>query len=109
MKKIVFIALAVLVVQQWGNINALFNPPPDYAAAHGGKVILYATDWCGYCEKTRVYFADNNIPYHEYDIEKSEEGKRQFDDLGGSGVPVVLVNGDVIKGYDPARIAASLE
>ncbi|MFC4257731.1 glutaredoxin domain-containing protein [Marinobacter lacisalsi] len=109
MKKMVFIALAALVFQQWGNINEFFNPPPDYAAAHGGKVILYATDWCGYCEKTRQYLTSSDIPYHEYDIEKSEEGKRQFDALGGSGVPVLLVNGDVIKGYDPARINESLD
>lgn len=109
MKKIALIALIVLAFQQRETINDFFNPPPDYAAAHGGKVILYATDWCGYCEKTRDYLASHRIPYHEYDIEKSAEGKRQFDELGGRGVPVVLVNGEVIKGYNPARITASLE
>ena len=25
------------------------------------KVVLYGTDWCGYCAKTRAYFKENKI------------------------------------------------
>ncbi|WNO10230.1 glutaredoxin family protein [Teredinibacter sp. KSP-S5-2] len=103
-KKVLVIAAALLIFQYWGSINSLLNPPPDFAAAHNGKVILYSTAWCGYCAKARKLLKDNGIDYFEYDIEKSQEGKRQYKALGGSGIPVLLIKGEVIKGYNPNRI-----
>lgn len=104
MKKLIAICLVLLIVQKWDDIENYLNPPPDYSAAHGGKVILYATAWCGYCKKTRTLLNRNNIPFYEYDIEKSQEGARQYKSLGGKGIPVLLINGEVIQGYNPGRI-----
>ena len=104
LKKIFLVAALVLVVQNWGEIKSLINPPPDFAADHDGKVILYATSWCGYCAKTRKLLLKNNIDYFEYDIEKSAEGNRQHKALGGRGIPVLLIKGKVIKGYNPNLI-----
>jgi glutaredoxin len=106
--KIILLFLALVVFDQRDKILHYINPPPDYAALHDGKVILYATSWCGYCKKARQFLDQKKIPYFEYDIEKSEEGKRQHRALGGSGVPVLLVNGSVIKGYSPSEILANL-
>jgi len=47
---------------------------------------------------------ENNIQYVEYDIEKSADGAEQHKRLGGTGVPVMLINGQVVKGYNPERI-----
>ena len=104
MKKIVLIVLVLATFQNWGAINSFFNPPPDFGAAHDEPVILYATEWCGYCKKTRELLTQNNIPYFEYDIEKSPEGKEQHKRLGGNGIPMLLINGEVIKGYNPSKI-----
>jgi mycoredoxin len=68
---------------------------------HTNEVVLYATDWCGYCRKTREFFKENNIAYTEYDIEKSAEAKSNYDQLNGRGIPVVVINGKVIDGYNP--------
>lgn len=104
MKKFLILGLVILIYQKWGVIDNYLNPPPDYSEAHGGKVILYATSWCGYCEKARKLLTDNNIPYYEYDIEKSQEGNEQHKKLGGKGIPVLLINGEVLKGYNPSKI-----
>jgi len=106
MKKIIIVFVALLVFQKWPVINHYFNPPPDYAAVHNGNVILYATATCGYCKKARELMKNNNITYFEYDINKSSEGREQFKKLGGRGVPVLLINGEVVKGYNPSKILA---
>lgn len=72
------------------------------------SVTLYATEWCGYCKKARKFMAENNITYHEYDIEKSEQGSRQYKALNGNGVPLFVVNKEVIRGYNPKAIVAAL-
>lgn len=104
MKKYILIIAVVAIFLNWSSITNFISPPPDYSAAHDGKVILYATSWCGYCEKARELLTENNIEYFEYDVEKSKEGREQFKRLGGKGVPVLLINGEVLRGFDPSRI-----
>lgn len=67
---------------------------------------MYGTSWCGYCAKARKLLKKHDITYFEYDIEKSEEGHRQFKALGGRGIPLFQINGEVVKGYAPDKILA---
>ena len=108
-KKLFLILTALFILQKWSTIYTYLNPPPDYSTLHGNKVILYATAWCGYCTKARAFLNERGIAYHEYDIEKSKEGHAQYRSLGGSGVPVLLVNGTVVKGFNPNQILALLQ
>ena len=104
LNKILMAVVAGLILVNVFSISGLSKPPPDFAAQHQGKVILYATSWCGYCEKTRRLLEQNGIEYVEYDIEASKEGMSQYKALGGRGVPVLLIAGEVVSGYSPKRI-----
>lgn len=73
------------------------------------NVILYATSWCGYCKKTRAFLSENKINYIEYDIEQSEEGRKQHQALGGNGVPVLDIKGTVIYGYSVKNMKSVFE
>ncbi len=70
------------------------------------KVILYSAQWCGVCTKARRYFDEKNIPYQEYDIEKSQQGRHDFERLQGRGVPIILVGEHRLNGFSPARFAS---
>lgn len=106
MNRYIFILIVTLLFsyQKRDDIRGFFYPPPDYAAAHGVDVIMYGTSWCGYCAKTRALLEEHDITYFEYDIESSQEGYKQYTDLGGRGVPVLQIGGNVVKGYSPTRI-----
>lgn len=108
MKKWLLVAVAFLIFQKWDAISHYINPPPDFSALHDEPVVLYATSWCGYCQHMRTFLQENNVPFHEYDIERSAQGMQQFNALGGRGVPVMLVEGTLVKGYRPQRVAALL-
>ena len=117
MKKIIAIIVVFALYQSWGKIESAFSPSlskQQLAAAQNSassiktKVILYGTTWCGYCQKTREFLAENNIAYTEFDIENSDEGRRRYDAINGSGVPVLEVNNTVIRGYAPDAILAAL-
>ncbi len=62
-------------------------------------VIMYGTSWCPYCKKAKEYFASKGIPYKEYDIENSDKARREYDKLGGRGVPVILVGSKRLNGF----------
>ena len=87
-------------------INASAVVPESVAcnASDDNKIVLYGAVWCGYCEQTRQLLASHNVDYCEYDIERSAEGYSQYNSLGGGGVPLVLFNGEVIRGYNKPEI-----
>ncbi|MFT5419606.1 MAG: glutaredoxin-like YruB-family protein [Candidatus Endobugula sp.] len=62
---------------------------------------MYSTAWCGYCKKARKYFTSKGIAFIEYDIEKNARAKRDYDALGGKGVPVILVGKKRMNGFSP--------
>ena len=121
MKKLIAVIVVFVLYQNWGEIESLFSPSlplSKIAEAKGanssteaftsGQVILYGTTWCGYCQKTREFLAENHIVYTEFDIENSDEGRRRYDAINVSGVPVLEVNSTVIQGYAPEAILAAL-
>lgn len=106
MKKFILIAVVVgALYHNWDRIERTWRPTPPVQA---GDVVLYATAWCGYCAKTREFLAAEGIPYTEYDIDKSGEGRHQYNELKGQGVPLLNVKGTVVHGYNPDAIVAAL-
>jgi glutaredoxin len=109
-KKIIFALVLLLAVYQgWDWIaHGFFPAQPTAAVAPRNEVVLYATQWCPYCQRTRQFFKDNGITYTEWDVETSAEGARRYRELGGTRVPLVTVNDTIIRGYSPEGIRAAL-
>ena len=61
-------------------LTLLFKPAPaeDYNSIYNEPVILYATDWCGYCKKVKQIFAQKGVAYKEFNIETSSQSKKEF-------------------------------
>lgn len=104
MKKILILILVVGVLFKFGVLENPFGPKQETVSGYNNKVVLYATTWCGYCKKTRDLLKKNGINYVEYDIEKSSIGKEDYKRLNGSGIPLMVIDGNVIRGYNPQQI-----
>ncbi|MEA1605123.1 glutaredoxin family protein [Pseudomonas spirodelae] len=104
MKKIILLLSALALYQYWDNINAWLQPEQ---AARPSEVVLYATQWCGYCAKTREQLANDGVAYREVDIEKDANGNATYKALGGRGVPLIDINGTLIHGYNPRAMRAA--
>lgn len=63
------------------------------------KVVLYSTSWCGFCKKAKAYMKKNRIAFTEYDIEKDASAKRQYDAIGGKGIPFLVKDGKTQAGF----------
>lgn len=74
-------------------------------------VIMYSTVWCGFCKKAKAYFRKKGIGFTERDIEKSSQAKKEYQALGGGGVPLILVGNKSgtkkISGFSIARFDAA--
>ncbi|WP_347927937.1 glutaredoxin family protein [Pseudomonas helvetica] len=111
LKKFLLILLVVVAYQNWGKIERVFNPSQVVSeqTQANARVVLYATDWCGYCKLTRHFLDQKGIPYREFDIEKDAEARKTYEALGGRGIPMLDVNGTLIRGYEPEAILTALK
>lgn len=104
MKKVILLLSALALYQHWDTVQRWLQPPQ---ANQPGEVVLYATQWCGYCAKAREQLASDGVRYREVDIEKDAAGNAMFKALGGRGVPLLDIKGTLVHGYDPQAMRAA--
>jgi glutaredoxin len=80
-----------------------FVPFKSSRPSRSKSVVMYSTSWCGYCRKARNYMKSKNIPFQEYDIEKSAKARRDYNKLNGRGVPVLLIGDKRMNGFSINR------
>jgi glutaredoxin len=110
MRKSTFVVLilALAVLQNWQGLIGAFDSSAGRTGSGDLRVTMYGTQWCGYCAKARNLFRSMGVAYHEIDIEKSSEGRRQYEALRGTGVPLIVINKTIVRGYDQGEILAAL-
>jgi glutaredoxin len=68
------------------------------------KVSIYSAAWCEACQVLKAFFRKAGIKYKEKDVEAGE-GKRVKET---GALPLTVVNGVEVKGFDPIQIARLL-
>lgn len=74
-----------------------------YDEIESKDVVMYSASWCGICKKARNYFEAQSIDFNEYDVDNDPQGKREFSQLGGRGVPLILVGDQRMNGFSQKR------
>lgn len=84
--------------------------PLDNLQPKGGlSVEIYSASWCGWCTKTKAYFQSRGVSYREYDIDHDGAAKTRLKSLNPSGgIPVTVINGQTVRGYNPSAFDAAL-
>ena len=69
-----------------------------------GTVEMYVTAWCGYCKRAEKYLQSKGIPYVAYDIEKDSAARERHRELGGRGVPLIIIGSNKMSGFSPETL-----
>jgi glutaredoxin len=81
------------------------EPAAERAVASQKDVVVYTTSWCGWCRKTLAFLDEQGIDYENRDIEADDAWREELEEKTGStSIPVVEIEGELVRGYDPARI-----
>ena len=103
---IIFIAVFIIAQQEWR--TGLDPNTINVESINQGDIVMYSTNWCPYCRKARLFFRQANIPYTEYDIEKSANANKEYLRISGRGVPVFVIGEQIIQGFDKTAIREAL-
>ncbi|MFN0301077.1 MAG: glutaredoxin domain-containing protein [Burkholderiales bacterium] len=89
-------------------VQASHEAPRRQVTAPTTQVTLYGTSWCPYCARARAYFQTYRVAFQELDIEKSATANAAFKKLGGNGIPLIVINGTAIQGFDEQKLEIML-
>ena len=79
------------------------RPSPQAPAMTG--TYLFSASWCGYCRKAKDYLNQKGIAYQEIDIETADGGAA-FAAEGRGGIPLLVRNGQRVRGFSTAAYDA---
>ena len=72
-------------------------------------VKVYTTPTCGYCSQVKSFLEGLGVKYAEIDVSRDRAAAEEMVNLTGQmGVPVTVIDGQVVIGYDRARLQALL-
>ena len=74
------------------------------------NVKIYSTPTCPYCKTAKEYFKEKGVEYTDVDVSKDTEGQKEMiEKSGGMSVPVIDIDGNIVIGFDKAKIEELLK
>lgn len=69
------------------------------------NVVVYSTPTCPYCTQAKEYLKDKGVQFVDHNVAADLEARNEMVQKSGQlGVPVIDVNGEVIVGFNRARL-----
>ena len=78
---------------------------------HRVTVVMYMAAWCGYCRQAREYIHSLGANLVEHDIDRDPDMKTEMKEKSGgsTSIPLIDIDGTIIRGYNPSAIKAALD
>ena len=69
------------------------------------SVTVYSTPTCGFCHQVKAYLDQRGVPFAEHDVSRDRAAAMEMVRLSGQqGVPVVVIDGQVVVGFNRPQI-----
>lgn len=73
------------------------------------NVTIYSTPSCHFCHMAKDFFKEKNIAFTDYDVASdTEKRKEMLEKSGQMGVPVIIIDNDLVVGFDKPKVSELL-
>jgi glutaredoxin len=73
------------------------------------RVVIYTTLRCPHCQHLKRWLKRNQIPFLDFNVAKPGKMQKQFFNLGGQSVPMIMVGDRQFVGFNPNQLKNALE
>lgn len=74
------------------------------------QVKIYSTPTCPFCQQAKQYLTSKGIAYGNIDVSSDAAGRQEMIDKSGQmGVPVILVDDQLIVGFNRPKLDELLQ
>lgn len=91
-------------------IDEIISAKPLYAGSKAsGGIVIYTSDGCPYCQKTKEYLRSRGIYFKEKNVSRDPSAAMEMQSVSGqTGTPVTVIKGTPVVGFDQARLDSLL-
>ncbi len=68
------------------------------------NVTVYTSNTCPHCVSAKEYLNDKGIDYTEKNVQTDPSARKELMQMGHMGVPVIVVDGEEIVGFNKAKL-----
>ena len=73
------------------------------------NVTIYSTPSCHFCHMAKDFFKEQNIAFTDYNVATDmDKRKEMLEKSGQMGVPVIIIENDLIVGFNKPKISELL-
>ena len=73
------------------------------------KITVYSTPTCPYCIRAKQFLKENNISFEDIDVSTDQtKAQEMIGKTGQMSVPVIEIDGEIIVGFDRAKLGEKL-
>ncbi len=72
------------------------------------RVVLYSQPGCFFCRLAKEFLDEKGVKYEERDITEDATALAELDARGVMATPVIVVDGEMVVGFDRQRLTALL-
>jgi glutaredoxin 3 len=70
------------------------------------NITIYSTPTCPYCHQAKEFLTEKGVEYTDIDVAADQEKAQEMIKKSGQmGVPVIDVDGEIMVGFDQAKLA----
>ena len=91
-------------------IDEIVSVKPLYIGSKAsGGIVIYTSDGCPYCQKTKEYLKSRGIYFTEKNVSTNPSALMEMQRVSGqTGTPVTVIKGEPVVGFDQARLDSLL-
>jgi glutaredoxin 3 len=67
-------------------------------------ITVYTRRDCATCRQVKEYLEQFRLPYRERDVASDPAARLELEGMPVTGVPVILIGGEAVLGFDRARL-----
>lgn len=71
-------------------------------------IIVYTSSTCSFCTLIKDFYKSKGIDYTEKNIATDVTARKELMAMGHMGVPVSIINGEEVVGFDKPKLEALL-
>jgi glutaredoxin-like protein NrdH len=72
------------------------------------QIIVYSAPGCSTCEMVKNYLKDGGYDFEVRDLLSNKEYQKEVENYGLMGIPVTVINGKAVKGFNPEALHSLL-
>ncbi len=73
------------------------------------EVIVFSSNTCPYCTLAKNYLQEKGVAFIEKNVQTDKDARAELMSMGHMGVPVLVIDGEQIVGFDKDRLEAILD